>query len=247
MEIVAPWAITTELLRRLTGIKLREFLAQHSTRCERSRPCLPSHPGAFHADSFLCMSSWCGSLVLGGCLVHRWGSLADWECQEFNDPGVTPTSVGLELVDTYPSLLMPQWDNPKMYSTQSLKGPQWDGASVAPSGSLVINVFFIVKNTVMFCFLFHSPTRSVFPWVTSQVNYASKSLGCTSRETTGHGCLCYMRAVGVKMRKHFESNILSPCTCRFLLYRTICHCSSVSDTYRESSMQTATGWLQQER
>lgn len=101
------------------------------------------------------------------------GSTVGWEGQGFNALGLTPTSVGQKLVDKYPSVLMPQWNNPKMHFTQPLKGPLGDWASVAHSGKLVINMFFI--GLPLFP-VSGSHSLAMFPETTSQRNYASKSL-----------------------------------------------------------------------
>ena len=109
---------------------------------------------------------------MGGCPVPGCGSMAGWEYQGFNAPGVTPTSAGQKLVDKHPSFLVPQWDHPKIHLTQSLQGPHWGWASVAHSDNLVINMFFIVLPLFpVSCF--HSLAMSL--GIPSQMNYVSKS------------------------------------------------------------------------
>lgn len=127
---------------------------QNSSHCVEDTVVIPSVSplspwSCLHTDRYFCISSWEWSLVLGGCSVHMCGSTAGWECQGFNALGLIPTSVGQKLVDKYLSILMPQWNNPKMHFIQSFRVPLRDWASVAHSGKLVINMF-------LYCFVFIS-------------------------------------------------------------------------------------------
>lgn len=77
------------------------------------------------------------------------------------------TNFGWELVDTYPSSLIPHWDDSEVHSTESPRGLQEEWTSVAHSNTCSL------KHPILpfFPFLSHFPAAlTVLPGITSPVS-----------------------------------------------------------------------------
>lgn len=144
---------------------------------------------------------------MGGCSIRLCDSVAGWECQGFHAPGVWGRSRWIN-----PSILMPQWSNAKVHFTHSLKGPLGEWASVVT----VVTWSLTRSSSICLYFLSPTPLQCSLRLHPKRTMHTSPCLRHCFEETTGQGCLCYMPTVGVKMRKHFENNIVSTGKCKFL-------------------------------